>query len=169
MASPKRVFVAIAIIIGFLILLSGLIMSYHFSSQGIPAPWLAPFVTYHSELMLVMGALGLGVGAAVFYLMSEKVEVMSEKVEAKQAESRITVDMLLSFLSSDERKAVTFIADNNGLALQSELSRLPGMSRLKAHRVVQRLSQKEIISAERHGKINKLRLSPAVFEALKKK
>ncbi|MGB9576983.1 MAG: hypothetical protein ACP5IG_02205 [Candidatus Micrarchaeia archaeon] len=43
------------------------------------------------------------------------------------------------------------------------------MTRLKAHRVVQRLSQKEIISAERYGKINKLRLAPAVFEALKKK
>ena len=162
MASPKRIFVAIAIIIGFLILLSGLIMSYHFSSQGIPAPWLAPFVTYHSELMLIMGALGLGVGAAVFYLMSER-------VEAKEAESRITVDMLLSFLSSEERKAVSFLADNHGVCLQSELSRLPGMSRLKAHRVVQRLSQKEIVSAERHGKINKLRLAQAVFEALKKK
>jgi uncharacterized membrane protein len=41
---------------------------------------------------------------------------------------------------------------------QSDIVKMPGMTKLKAHRVVERLRQKGIITVQRFGKTNQIKL-----------
>ncbi|MDP2717258.1 MAG: hypothetical protein Q8P02_00785, partial [Candidatus Micrarchaeota archaeon] len=103
---------------------------------------------------------GILVGNAIMMLAFER-------VEEKAVESKINAKMMLGFLGPDERNTIQHLVDSGGRAYQSEVGRMPGMSRLKAHRAVQKLGEKGILSTERNGKANKLVLAPAIFEALK--
>lgn len=48
--------------------------------------------------------------------------------------------------------------DKEGMATQSEIARIPGMSRLKAHRIVKKLEDRGIVHVEKYGKINMIRM-----------
>ncbi len=155
----KRILAAIAIVSGFLLLVAALLASYYLGPGQSP-DWFRPFIQYHVEFMVALALLGILVGMAIAYLAFEKVEQVS-------AESKVNAEMMLGFLSADERKAVNYLVQNGGRAYQNEISRIEGMSRLRAHRVVQKLEEKKIVHAERHGKANKLQLADAIFDALK--
>jgi uncharacterized membrane protein len=64
----------------------------------------------------------------------------------------------MKFLSNEEREVLRLLLERGGMTTQSEIAKLPGMSRLKAHRIVRRLSDRSIIYAEKHGKINMIRI-----------
>ena len=150
---------AIGIISGFILLLIALLASYYLGPGQSP-DWFRPFIQYHVEFMVGLAVLGIVVGMAIAYLAFDK-------VEEKAAESKINAEMMLSFLSIDEQKAVNHLVLNGGRAYQNEISRIDGMTRLKAHRVVQKLEEKKILQTERHGKANKLKLADAILDALK--
>ncbi len=155
----KRVLASIGIISGFILLLIGLLASYYLGPGQSPE-WFRPFIQYHVEFMVALALLGILVGMAIAYLAFEKVEQVS-------AESKVNAEMMLGFLSEDERKAVNYLVQNGGRAYQNEIGRIDGMSRLRAHRVVHKLQEKKIVQTERHGKANKLRLADAILDALK--
>lgn len=154
----NRVLVGIAIVSAFLLLVVALLASYYLGPNQTPA-WFQFFVTYHVEFMVAIAFSGILVGISVAYLAFEK-------VEEKTVESKINAEMMLGFLSSEEKTAVNYLLENNGKAFQHELSRIPGMSRLKAHRVVNKLVAKQIIAVEKFGKANKLKLAEQISDAL---
>lgn len=155
----KRILAGIGIVSAFILLLVALLASYYLGPGQSP-DWFRPFIQYHVEFMVALALVGILVGMAIAYLAFDK-------VEEKTAESKINAEMLLSFLSADEKKTIQYLIDNGGRAYQNEISRIDGMSRLRAHRVVQKLSEKSILEAERHGKANKLKLAEPIFDALK--
>ncbi len=155
----KRILAAIGIVAGFILLLIGLLASYYLGPGQSP-DWFRPFIQYHVEFMVGLALLGILVGMAIAHLAFEKVEEAS-------VESKINAEMMLGFLSADEQKTVNYLVQNGGQAYQNEISRIDGMSRLRAHRVVQKLGQKKILQTERHGKANKLKLADAILDALK--
>ena len=155
----KRLLAGIGIVSGFILLLVALLASYYLGPGEAPS-WFQVFIAYHVEFMVAIAFMGILVGIAVAYLAFEK-------VEEKSAESKINAEMMLGFLSGDEKKTVQFLVDNDGKAYQSEISRLPAMTRLKAHRVVDKLQGKSLLTVNRNGKVNKLVLVDAVLDALK--
>ncbi|MBI3588573.1 hypothetical protein HY095_05235 [Candidatus Micrarchaeota archaeon] len=162
MRPNKRVVLAVFLLSGFILLIAVMLFSFELTQRGQFSGFHSFLVTYHLEIMVVISAIGVAVGAGVFYLMSER-------VEKTEKESKITATLLLSLLSVEERRAVEFLAKSGGNALQSEVSRLEGMNRLKAHRTVGRLVSKEIVAITKVGKTNRLQLSPAILDALKSK
>lgn len=74
--------------------------------------------------------------------------------------------LVLDFLSEDERKVVRHLVETRGKTTQAEVSRLQGLTRLKAHRVLQKLSSKGLIEVVPHGKIRKVYLRSALLEKL---
>lgn len=98
-------------------------------------------------------------GAATYYLMAEKIETKQQTIKSNTA-------MLLKFLNPEERKLVNLLIENNGKALQAELTRLPGMGKLKSHRVVQKLIDRGVIEKETLGKTNIVRFSKEIREGL---
>ncbi len=110
------------------------------------------FVQYHFEAMVLIGLLGIGIGMASSYLLSKELQASHETVQSQSA-------LLLSFLTPLEKECVLFLVQNNGETFQSDLSRLSGMTRLKAHRIVSKLHERKIIHISSHGKANKIVLS----------
>ncbi|QQR93088.1 MAG: hypothetical protein IPJ89_02520 [Candidatus Iainarchaeum archaeon] len=113
---------------------------------------IALFVHFHFEAMVLIGLLGVGIGGLSFYLLSQEIKEKSQTVKSQS-------QLLLSFLTPQEKECVLFLAKNGNESYQSDLAKLPGMTRLKAHRIVTKLLDRKIIHISSHGKANKLTLS----------
>jgi uncharacterized membrane protein len=67
--------------------------------------------------------------------------------------------LVLRLLSGDERAMFKAIMDSGGEALQKDLIKRTKMSNAKVSRVLDRLEQKGVVSKERYGSTNKIRIS----------
>lgn len=69
----------------------------------------------------------------------------------------------LKFLSENERVIVKRIIERGGEAMQSELTRLEGMSKVKSHRTIQKLKKKGVVRIQQKGKTNIIRLTIDIY------
>ena len=67
-----------------------------------------------------------------------------------------------------ERKVVERLIEKKGDVLQSEISKMEGMNKLKTHRAVIDLERKGIIKRESYGKTHHITLSKDVKELILK-
>ncbi|MFA5106238.1 MAG: hypothetical protein WC506_04740 [Candidatus Micrarchaeia archaeon] len=158
MSLNRRVGLAVFLIFGFLFLSFAIIFTYAVPS-GTSLGIFEPLVMHHLEFMALMAILGLAVGAAIVYLLYEK-------IETQEKASGITAELVLKFLTGEERRIVLYLAKSGGSSYQSEISRLEGFTRLRAHRAISRLESKGILSIDKVGKTNRLSLGKALFQAL---
>jgi len=107
----------------------------------------------------LIASIAVVVGAATYYFMSG---VMETKEKSLKKNSEI----LLRFLSPEEKKLVNALIESNGKVLQAEITRLPGMTKVKSHRVVQRLVDRGVIETVSLGKTNIVRFSKEVKDGL---
>ena len=61
---------------------------------------------------------------------------------------------------------IEFLARGKGEGFQSEIARLNGMNRLRAHRILADLKRRGLVHIEQVGKLNKVFLSPSLLAAL---
>jgi len=115
-------------------------------------------LTYLSPVFV---AVGFVLGAVAFYLFTENKK--TEYVEVKP-----NSEAILKLLSQEERKVVSKVAEEGGKALQSEISLLEGMGKVKSHRIIDRLERRGVLEKEQHGKTNLIRLSKELKEVLVK-
>lgn len=69
---------------------------------------------------------------------------------------------MLKFLNYNENRVIKKLIENEGSILQSEISRMPNMGKVKAHRVLQDLETKGIIKKEFYGKTNRVILDETI-------
>ncbi|MDD4251331.1 MAG: hypothetical protein PHX27_04035 [Candidatus ainarchaeum sp.] len=65
-----------------------------------------------------------------------------------------------------KKKIVTKLIENNGQILQSELSRIEDIGKLKSHRIIRRLEERNVIEIEKHGKTNIIKIKKEIKDAL---
>jgi uncharacterized membrane protein len=94
--------------------------------------------------------LGIGIGAGAYYFFSERKQQAGAKPQNREAMFRL--------LDRDERKIFAKIVENHGKALQSELSHLEGIGKVKAHRMIEKMEKKGIVEKEAMGKTNVIKL-----------
>ncbi|MEW5748141.1 MAG: helix-turn-helix domain-containing protein [Candidatus Thermoplasmatota archaeon] len=82
----------------------------------------------------------------------EKAARPTEEVEAEENY------LVLRLLSGDERAMFKAIMDSKGEALQKDLMQRTNMSNAKVSRVLEKLEQKGVVSKERYGSTNKIRI-----------
>ena len=156
----QRLWLSISIFAGFILLVLAMLVSYTWELSGAQAPPFLDFLMrFHFELMVFVALCGLLSGAALYFLMRETAVV-------KAREAAGNAELLLSFLSSDERAVVELLLKSEGHTTQAQVSHLGEMTRLRAHRVVLRLADKKIIRIEKLGKTNQLWLAKSIYEAL---
>lgn len=115
---------------------------------------------FHSYYLLPFAAfIGLLIGLIVYYVMIGKL-TLKEQVITKNTK------IILDFLSGEERKVITTLLEHNGKVAQYELSHLPGLGKVKTHRILLALEQKGIIHKEKLGKINKIVLNKELQDVL---
>lgn len=88
----------------------------------------------------------------------EQSHAQTREVGADEAMAREY--LVLRLLSGDERTMFKAIMDSGGEALQKELIVRTKMSNAKVSRLLDRLSQKGVVTKERHGATNKVRVKP---------
>lgn len=111
------------------------------------------------KLMPLALLLGIIIGAAAYYFYSER---------QQKAPVQINPEPLYKLLDSDERKIFSKLIENNGKVLQAELSRLEGIGKVKAHRIIERMGKKGIIEKEGFGKTNYIKLAKDLQEMFPK-
>ena len=96
-------------------------------------------------------------------LISQIVKNSSDDNEPEAKETKnFCKTILLKFLNYNENKVMKKLIENNGTMLQSEISRMPGIGKVKAHRILNDMKIKGIISLEKYGKTNRITLSDDV-------
>ena len=157
----QRLLMAIALLCGFGLLVIAMLLSWIYVTNGLTVPPFMMFLfEYHLELMILVSVLGIVVGASMYFLMHEQVEVKTREAAGNAA-------LLLTFLSLEERTVVELLLKSEGHTTQAQASKLEGMTRLKAHRTVLRLADKKIVRIEKLGKTNQLWLAGTIYDALR--
>jgi len=152
MEIQKKIAVTMVLVAIFIFLTTvlSLVFALHSQGQEVPAV-LDIFMSHHIEFMVLMGVFGLFSGFMVYNTMSQTLEKQKQIVKTN-------TDIIMKFLGSDEREIVQLLLSKDGMTTQSEIAKLPGMSRLKAHRAVKKLEHRGIVYVEKYGKINMIRI-----------
>jgi len=152
MDSRKQILLGIVVISVFILLVALTAFVYSLSSEGERVPsLLVPFLQYHVQFMVLMGLFGVLAGLTAYHLLNLTLEQEKKVVKTN-------VDIIMKFLGPDEQEVVELLRKKEGRTTQSEISRLPGMTRLKAHRIVKKLAARGLVHVERDRKINIVRL-----------
>lgn len=86
---------------------------------------------------------------------AEKPEEADEEPESRSEDK---LEVALRLLDDNERKVVEALVAEGGSMLQKDISVDLGFSRVKAHRVVQSLVKRGLVTAEEHYNTNKISL-----------
>ena len=162
MNSNKKIIVGLIILISFLYIVFNLNTLYVGANDTGVCIVAGTEACPHQEQLNFLGgaipiivSIALIVGAGTYYFMSGK-------VDNKQKDLKTNSKIILQFLNKDEKKLVNLLLENNGKILQAELTRLPGMTKVKSHRTILRLLDKEVIFKENLGKTNIIKLKKEV-------
>jgi uncharacterized membrane protein len=148
----RQITLGIVIVSVFIFLVTVLVFVYALYSEGQQVPgFLQPFIQYHIQFMVLMGVFGVSSGLVVY-------SILNATIEKQEKAAKTNMGIIMRFLGEDERNILDLLTSKGGMTTQSEISRLPGMSRLKAHRVVRKLEERGIVHVEKNGKINMIRL-----------
>jgi len=144
----RPILLGVGILLGFVILVafSLVYIAQEYTVDGCRCAYTMPVI-----ISLLSGT-GIFVGILTYYFLSGKAH--KEKKEIKK-----NVEATLSFLDGDERKIVEALLKNKGKIPQAKIDGETGLGRVKAFRVVKKLEDKGIISKERNGKTNNVKLN----------
>lgn len=98
--------------------------------------------------------------ACLFYYL------FSLRLEHKERIIKGNFEVLYSILDENEKKVIKKIVLNKGEIDQHELSEIYG--KIKAHRLIKKLEQKNIITIKKIGKSNKIKLKEELSQELVK-
>lgn len=110
----------------------------------------------------IFGFFGIVVGALVYY-------ILSGDMERKDKTLVQNTSVIMQLLDPQERKVIKKIVANYGKIQQIEITYMEGFTKVKAHRIIESLVQKGIISKEKLGKMRQLYLDKELYEILKDK
>jgi uncharacterized membrane protein len=89
------------------------------------------------------------------------------EINRKKKDSEAILKTVFLFLSNDEKNMIEFLVQNDGQTTQAELSRLPGMNRVKAFRLLQKMQGKNLVEIIPHGKVRRIRIKENIMNTLR--
>ena len=108
-------------------------------------------------MLLILASLGVLVGSLTSYFLLKR--FMQEKNDYIH-----NIYSTLQFLDNDERALVKVLIENKGVIKQALINKNAGMDKVKIHRVLKRLEEKNVIIKEKDGKINIIKLNDKLQE-----
>ena len=116
-------------------------------------------VEYHFSITvgLIMVSLAIGYTLSTF---------IYKELRKSKEDSRKLIDLLFLFLSNEEKEIISHLVKQKGESHQAEISRLPGMNRVKSFRTLQKMKERDLIHITSHGKVRKIVLKNNVLNML---
>ncbi|RME77771.1 hypothetical protein D6774_03465 [Candidatus Woesearchaeota archaeon] len=115
-------------------------------------------IKHHIAIMLFSIVLAIAFGFALS--TTALYELRQKEVARKSAK-----DLVFTFLSPDERLVLNELVKKKKVS-QAELSKLENMGRVRAHRCVQKLQEKNLILVESRGKVKLITLRDDILNIL---
>jgi len=148
---------------------SGMMGSWWMSGEsGTYSAAQTPTSTQNSFLPLVgftalIGAVVSGIGGAAYYLAYPKTGLNKTLAESRienPPQTAVTPYTSISkTLTSEERRVLDVLVAHNGEYLQKYVRKETGLTRLKTHRIIARFAERGIVTLEKSGNTNRVRLS----------
>jgi len=113
----------------------------------------------HVAIMLILVVLAAIYGA----LLSVVLYINMKK---SKAETEGMLEIVMQFVSQDEKMILHHLLRNHGQATQANISKLEGMHRVKAHRAIQKMLDKHLIDLTAEGKIRHIYLKKSILDSL---
>ena len=160
---PKfKIFISIVILIASLVLLFDKLFTPQpiqitlQSGQEITTS-AAEYFSLGEVLLLITSAFLIGTAATYLFYNSEREKEKKPQLHAPEPNVNI-YEHILPLLKPDEKHAITALLENNGQMHQNKLAAKLGVSKVKATRILHGLEQKNLITKERHGFTNMVKL-----------
>ena len=100
-------------------------------------------------------------------LISEIVDKNGKETKPQNSDKSSKI-LFLKFLNYGENQVMKKLIENKGTILQSEISRMSNMGKVRTHRIITELKKKEIITLEKYGKTNRINLTEEAKNVLLK-
>ena len=135
--------------------------------NGMPMSRMMP-VPFEYRLWLSPVFLLIAVIPISYYLISKKMEsnmkamlkiVGKNNYKPNGSSGSVNKEAILKLLNFNERKVLERLIKRKGEVLQSEISRMEGMNKLKTHRAIKNLEIKGVIETETNGKTKRIMLT----------
>lgn len=182
--NKRQLWLSISLIALMLIMsLIGYTLYHNFTTgQATNRPAVCPHMIPNYFLWFSLILMILIIVPISYYTISRKLEekmeknlsaitkLVNHKVKSKTDHQNVPVNSnknILKLLTINEKKVVEKIIENKGSALQSEISRLEGMTKLKTHRAVKELERKGIVKMKQYGKTNTITLTQEIKDVIK--
>jgi hypothetical protein len=112
------------------------------------------YFSINEVLLLVVSAFLIGAAAIYLFYNSERKQPVDTPKQAIH-----NYDIILPLLKGDEKKVIVALRESHGEILQNRLVTHLGLSKVKVTRLVSSLEQKRLITKERYGLTNRIKLN----------
>jgi predicted transcriptional regulator len=123
----------------------------------------SPLLPYFGVLFAVLIAVTVvGVVGVGYYLVFPQIRMGAVQPAVQMRQSTATVnayESVLKTLTEEERKVIRVLNAHEGKYLQKYIKSETGLSRLKTHRIVARLADRDIVTLEKSGNTNQVQLA----------
>lgn len=166
----------INLIIFFMVIIYGLTSAPHGEgAQGRSHPTIPTYIISISGIILIIALIPL-----FYYIIytgleknyNKNMEILSRTINHnKNSESEVSdktdfTKIILNFLSYNEKKVINKLIEKKGTALQSEISRMESLGKVRTHRIVKDLEKKGLITVEKYGNTNNIKLTENINNIL---
>ncbi len=113
-------------------------------------------------VLVIVGVVGLGYFLAFPEIRTSAAPQPEAPIAGQRGGSEMSWAVLMRTSNPEEKKVLEVLAAHDGSYLQKFVVKEAGLSRLKTHRIVSRLSERGVVTVERSGNTNQVSLAPWV-------
>lgn len=121
-----------------------------------------PYLGYFGALFIVLiVVVVVSLAGLVYFLLFPELKIGQPGTQRGISESSKKPDAIESIrrtLNSDEQKILEVLEKHDGKYLQKYLGKEAGLSRLKTHRILARFAERGIVTLEKKGNTNEVKL-----------
>ena len=121
-----------------------------------------PATPYFTVMFMVLiSVVIVSAGGLVYFLMFPELKTTSQAKRAEQVsvQNSTAYEAIVKTLTDEERKVIQVLKTHNGKYLQKYIRKEAGLSRLKTHRILARLADRDIVALKKSGNTNEVQLS----------
>ncbi len=117
----------------------------------------AEYFSLSEVLLLIISAFLIGTTATYLFYNAEQARTKSSGSQTSES-TKDAYTIILPLLKPDEKQAITSLLESSGEMQQNKLAAKLSVSKVKATRILYRLEEKGLITKERHGFTNMVKL-----------
>jgi uncharacterized membrane protein len=113
-------------------------------------------------VVILVGVVIASAGGLVYFFIFPEIKTAGHAKSAEQIATQNSATVykaIVKTLTDEERKVIQVLTAHNGKYLQKYIRKEAGLSRLKTHRILVRLTDRGIVTLKKTGNTNEVQLS----------